>query len=73
MTSDDGLRPGEARDLAEMRFSWGAQYDITFIPPSGWRAQRRDDPGEVHEALTAAGLRQLIRENYWPKGVRKPG
>ena len=73
MTSDDALRPGERADLAELCHSWGSQYDVTFTPPSGWRAVRLDDPEEVHEALTAAALRGKIRRNYWPKGIRKPG
>lgn len=73
MAADDALQPCEREDLAGLVFSWGTQYDITYTPPSSWRAVRCSDPEEVHEATTAAGLRAKIRQHYWPAGVRKPG
>ena len=72
MASDDDLTPRERAALTELTVSWSSQYDISFTPPSGWRAQRLDDPDEVYEAPTSAGLWAQIRQNYWPRRIGKP-
>jgi hypothetical protein len=56
-------------ELADLRWHWGEAYEI--IPAGSiFSALRRDGLGSV-TALTADGLRSLIREDYMARPVRR--
>jgi hypothetical protein len=50
---------------------WGSAYLITRAPGIAhpYRAERRDDPTAVLQALTPGALRELIRADYFTRPV----
>jgi hypothetical protein len=54
--------------LLQLRGLWQEAYAVT-VSGGTWTARRRDDPGRVLTADTAARLRWQIRTDYgeWPR------
>ena len=53
-----------------LKDDWGSAYEITYQPDEAqpYRAIRRDDSIAL-EALTPAGLRAIIRADYYARPV----
>ena len=56
------------RDLKDLRWHWGRAYEISW--DGQFRASRRDDLTEL-AASSAQDLRQLLRDDYTARPVRR--
>ena len=56
------------RDLKDLRWHWGRAYEISW--DGQFRASRRDDLAEL-AGSTAQDLRQLLRDDYIARPVRR--
>src|ERR1022692_917924 len=66
--ADSDLARLRRRDLKDWRWHWGRAYETSW--DGQFRASRRDDLAEL-AASTAQDLRQLLRDDYTARPVRR--
>ena len=62
----------DEEELADLEYHWGEAYNIAYLGPETWVAQRRDSHSTVG-AKTPDGLLERIRQDYLDRPVpRQP-